>query len=264
MSLLENIIVVLVEPSHPGNVGAVARSMKTMGLNNLVLVNPRKFPHVEATARAAGAEDVLASAVVVNDIGSAIADRTLVFGTSVRDRQVSWPTVDPKQAAELMFEHLQSHTENHKIAILFGRENSGLSNEELDLCQQQINIPANPDYSSLNLASAVQIITYELRMRCLLLEGPADVPTADHQKALSPIEKRRQSATKEQLEGHLLHLEQTLGMLSFSKSGHSTMLMRKVTRLYNKAELTVEEVQILRGILSAMQDHLHLPEPEGR
>lgn len=255
MSLLQNIIVVLVEPSHPGNIGAVARSMKTMGLTQLVLVNPRKFPHIEASARAAGADDVLEQALVVSTITEAIADRTLVLGTSVRDRQVSWPTVNPRQAADVVFGHIQELPTEHKVAILFGRENSGLSNEELDLCQQQINIPANKDYSSLNLASAVQIIMYELRMRALSLEK-ADAQQQAKAKALTPIEKRRQRATKEQLDGHFKHLEETLDKLSFIKSGPSTMLMRKLTRLYNKAELTVEEIQILRGILSAVQDHL--------
>ncbi|MCL4140169.1 UNVERIFIED_CONTAM: hypothetical protein GTU68_051622 [Idotea baltica] len=219
--------------------------MKTMGLTKLVLVNPRKFPHVEASARAAGADDVLEGAQVVSQVSEAIADRTLVLGTSVRDRQVSWPTVNPKQAAQVMLSHIEELPLDHKVAILFGRENSGLSNEELDLCQQQINIPANEDYSSLNLASAVQIIMYELRMRSLCL-------TQDDK----PLEKRRQRATKAQLEGHFQHLEDTLDKLDFIKSGPSTILMRKLTRLYNKAELTVEEIQILRGILAAMQDHL--------
>lgn len=255
MSLLEKIIIVLVEPSHPGNIGAVARSMKTMGLTQLVLVNPRKFPHVEATSRAAGAEDVLAQARVVSEIRAAIADRTLVLGTSVRDRQVSWPTSEPRQAARGIFDHINELPSDHKVAILFGRENSGLSNEELDLCQQQINIPANPDYSSLNLASAVQLITYELRMKALSLEATSNVEV-EQEKPLTPIEKRRQRASQEQLDGHLQHLEETMAQLDFIKSGPSTMLMRKLTRLYNKAQLTVEEIQILRGILTAMQEHL--------
>ena len=171
---------------------------------------------------------------------------------------MSWPTVDPRQAAHVILGHIQEHPIEHKVAILFGRENSGLSNEELDFCQQQINIPANPDYSSLNLASAVQIIMYELRMHALSIEQATNQPDIEETKSktLTPIEKRRQRATKEQLEGHFQHLEETLDKLSFIKSGPSTMLMRKLTRLYNKAELTVEEIQILRGILSAVQDHL--------
>ena len=270
MSLLENIIIVLVEPSHPGNIGAVARAMKTMGLMNLAMVNPRKFPHVEASARAAGADDVLQNAVVTNDIKKVIADCTLVLGTSVRERQVTWPMSNPNEAAQIIDSHLETisaidqsngvEENTSKVAILFGRENSGLSNEEMDLCSRQICIPANEDYSSLNLASAVQIIAYELRMRSLITSAIEDNNAGDvdanNEKPLSPLEKRQQIATKEQFDGHMQHLADTMEKLSFIKSGPSTMLMRKLTRLYNKAELTVEEIQILRGILAAMQDHL--------
>lgn len=256
MSLLENIIIVLVEPSHPGNIGAVARAMKTMGLTKMVLVNPKKFPHAEASARAAGADDVLDAAIVVQQLSEAIADRTLVLGTSVRNRQVSWPTHNAKEMAEVVLGHIMEVPDEHKVAIVFGRENSGLSNEEMDLCQRQINIPSNQEYSSLNLASAVQIITYEIRMHSLLLEQADECNEQDSEIPATPLEKRRQSATKEQLDGHLQHLQETLDKLDFIKSGPPTMLMRKLTRLYNKAELTVEEIQILRGILSAMQDHL--------
>lgn len=258
MLLLENIMVVLVEPSHPGNIGAVARAMKTMGLSRLALLNPRKFPHVEASSRAAGADSVLESAIVTDDLLSVISDCTLVLGTSVRDREVTWPTSDPKQAASLTLEHLSVDSQARKVAILFGRENSGLSNRELDLCQRQICIPANQTYSSLNLASAVQIIAYELFMasRGHAEEQSSSKKSLTAKKPLTALEKRQQSATKEQLEGHLTHLEETLGMLDFIKSGPSTMLMRKLIRLYNKADLTIEEIQILRGILSAMQDHL--------
>ncbi len=250
---LNNIRVVLVEPSHPGNIGAVARAMKTMGLYDLVLVNPRKFPHVEAVARSAGAEDVLQKAVVAEDLKSVLADCSLVLGTSVRARQVSWPISNPKQAAKKIMTHLAQEGEN-KVAILFGRENSGLSNDELDLCQRQISIASNEEYSSLNLAAAVQIISYELRMHFLQLDDSQK--DAVQKEPRTTLEKRQQSATKEQLDGHFEHLEETLRMLSFIRTGPSTMLMRKLTRLYNKAELTIEEIQILRGILTAVQDHL--------
>ncbi|MBT8114274.1 MAG: RNA methyltransferase [Arenicella sp.] len=246
---LNKIRIVLVEPTHPGNIGAVARAVKTMGLQRLVLVNPKKFPHYEASKRAAGAESVLQTAVLTDDIQSAIADCTLVLGTSVRDREVSWPTLTPNQAAADVMGHLRQNTV-HQVAILFGRESSGLTNGELALCQQQISIPANPQYSSLNLAAAVQIVCYELRMA-----AHAESEQADGQKrSLSTAELRRAAATKQQLEGHLQHLQQTLESLDFIKSKPPTMLMRKLTRLYNKAQLTVEEVQILRGILTAIQD----------
>ena len=175
LELLNSIRVVLVEPTHPGNIGAVARSMKTMGLSRLVMVNPKKFPHDEATKRAAGAESVLDDAVLADSAQDAIADCTLVLGTSVRDREVSWPTFDPRVSANNMLTHLSTQLissevsagSQPEVAILFGRESSGLTNQEMDLCHSQIRIPANDEYSSLNLASAVQIISYELRMAVL-------------------------------------------------------------------------------------------------
>lgn len=248
MQRLDKISVVLVEPSHPGNVGAVARAMKTMGLTNLILVRPKKFPHSEATKRAAGAESVLLSAQVVDDVSQAVAQCTLVFGTSVRDREVSWPTVSPNMAAKQVADHLSGH-DNHAIAILFGRESSGLTNEELDLCQTQIRIDANLDYSSLNLASAVQIICYEMRM-AMLINADGSQGLAN----LSRAQRRQQSASKELRDGHLQHLQDTLVKLDFVKSNPPTMLMRKLTRLYNKADLSIEEIQILRGILSAIEN----------
>jgi TrmH family RNA methyltransferase len=260
---LESIKVVLVEPSHPGNIGAVARSMKTMGLLNLVLVRPKKFPHCEASRRAAGADSVLLAATVVDDLSIAIGDCTLVLGTSVRDREVAWPTVDPRQAAEKIFAHLDDRASEVATpnvpgaAILFGRENSGLSNEELDRCQAQIRISANSEYSSLNLASAVQIISYELRMRALQVDASAAsrmaIEETAENKVQSPFELRQASASLAQREGHLAQLQKTLIDLEFVKTNPPTMLMRKLTRLYNKSELTVEEIQILRGILSAVQ-----------
>jgi len=250
MEYFENIRVVLIEPSHPGNIGAVARSMKTMGLSRLVLVKPKIFPHVEATKRAASADNVLQSALVVNTLSEAIDDCTLVLGTSVRDREVTWPTVDPRMAASNIQLHVSN--ENQQAAILFGRESSGLRNEEMDLCHAQIRIAANEEYSSLNLASAVQIIAYEIRMAALqdsLVKKEGQVK----QKTLSPLELRQKSATSAQYEAYLEHLQQTLEQLDFIKSKPPTMLMRKLSRLYNKARLSVEEIQILRGILTAIQ-----------
>ena len=178
LNLLSHVRIVLAEPTHPGNIGAVARSMKTMGLGQLVMVNPKKFPHDEASKRAAGAESVLVDARVVSDIHQALEGCTLVLGTSVRDREVSWPTFDPRISADKAIQHIQTNyaeditTEETgsqpQVAVLFGRESSGLTNQEMDLCHSQIRIPANDEYSSLNLASAVQIIAYELRMKALI------------------------------------------------------------------------------------------------
>lgn len=254
MSFLDQIRLVLVEPTHPGNIGAVARAMKTMGLHDLVLVKPKKFPHYEASKRAAGAQDVLEQAIVVESVMHAVTDTTLVLGTSVRDREVTWPTFSPRDSASKAMEHLNENQEAHKVAILFGRESSGLTNDEMDLCNWQIRIDANPLYSSLNLGSAVQIISYEMRLASLLKNSEDAVNTCDSADSLTPAQAREQSATKEQLEGHLQHLQSTLEALEFIKAKPPTVLMRKLARLYNKAQLSVEEIQILRGILSAMND----------
>ena len=235
--------IVLVEPTHPGNIGAVARAMKTMGLHNLILVNPEKFPHIEATKRAAGAESVLEQAKIVNSLSEAIDECDLIFGTSVRDREVSWSTITPRVAADKVVEH--AIQPDSKIAILFGRERSGLKNSELDLCQYQIRIPANEEYSSLNLASAVQIQAYEIRMAML---GAAQI-----QEQQEPANKRMALATSEDLQRYYQHLEETLEQIDFIKSKPPTKLMRKITRLYNRAQVNVEEIQILRGILTAVQ-----------
>jgi len=252
---LSRVRIVLVEPTHPGNIGSVARAMKTMGLSKLVLVNPKKFPHYEATKLAAGAESVLLNAEVVESAEQAIADCTMVIGTSVRDREVTWPTFDPRQTAELVDSHLLASSDANKVAVLFGRESSGLTNSEMDLCQSQIRISANSEYSSLNLASAVQIVAYELRMQFI---GSRD-GDQDLQAAVKPepaIKERQMPATQKQKEGHIQHLQNTLEALSFMKAKSPTVLMRKLTRLYNKADLTVEDIQILRGILTAVQQQI--------
>lgn len=258
MSILSQIDVVLVEPSHPGNIGAAARSLKTMGLGSLVLVRPRRFPDEQANQRAAGAEDVLLAARVEQDLESALGDATLVLGTSVREREVNWPLLTPREAASQVGSHLasqvnavaeQAQATKNRVCILFGREHSGLTNDELDHCSAQICIPANPDYSSLNLASAVQIVAYELRLADINAEGLSSVPTQERKP-------RQQAATKAQRDGHMGHLQQLLSDIDFARNENSPLLLRKLTRLYNKADLTVEEIQILRGILTAMQAHV--------
>lgn len=253
--LTKQIRIVLIEPTHPGNIGAVARAMKTMGLAHLVLVNPKKFPHYEASKRAAGAEDVLNAAKVVEYIDGAVADCTKIYGTSVRDREVSWPTLSPDKAAELTINHIDLGPHN-QVAILFGRESSGLTNRELDLCQSQIRIAANTEYSSLNLASAVQIITYEMRVKALAAKREGCDPMLELERTPTGLENRQQAATKEQFDGYMMHLKNTLEALDFTKTPQPTLLMRKLTRLYNKADLTIEEIQILRGILTAVQSKI--------
>ncbi len=269
---LSAIKIVLVEPSHPGNVGAVARAMKTMGLSQLSLVQPKKFPHYEATKRSAGGEDVLNNANVVDSLANAVADCTLVLGTSVRDREVSWPTSSPREAAERASQHLSlfDGVDSAQIAIVFGRESSGLTNAELERCHGQIRIDANPEYSSLNLASAVQILAYELRVALVNLDAESESAAGEGgqeerlannikplgTKPLTGAQKRKLPADEASKEGHLQHLQQVLYELDFVKSESPTVLFRKLTRLYSKAELTGEEVQILRGILTAIQSQL--------
>jgi len=255
LNLLDRIRVVLVEPTHPGNIGAVARSLKTMGLSRLVMVKPKKFPDCEATKRAAGAESVLGDALVVDSVEQALGDCTLVLGTSVRDREVSWPTFDPKVSAEKVISHINmvdsSSEALPEVAILFGRESSGLTNQEMDLCHSQIRIPANDVYSSLNLASAVQIIAYELRMNLLSFSSKSDaLKGGDSQEG-------QKMATVEQQQGHINHLKKTLQDIEFIKKKSPEVLIRKLTRLYNKSSLTVEEIQILRGILSAVENKIN-------
>jgi len=156
--MLANIRVVLSNTSHPGNIGATARAMKTMGLTRLYLVNPKVFPAAEATARASGADDVLASAVVCPDVETALSGCQLVLGASARSRSIPCPVISPAESARRAY----GESERAEVALLFGCERSGLSNDEIDRCQYLVQIPSNPDYGSLNLASAVQIICYEI------------------------------------------------------------------------------------------------------
>ena len=250
MSSLANVMIVLVEPTHPGNIGSVARAMKTMGLSRLVLVNPKKYPHYEATKLAAGAESILLNAQVFATVDEALSQCSMVIGTSVRDREVTWPTFTPRETAKRVHSHMEMP--ERQVAILFGRESSGLTNAEMDLCQSQIRIPANDEYNSLNLASAVQIIAYELRMQFIECSRPIDSGSIND----SSKNDRQVAATKQQRDGHIEHLQKTLEALDFIKAKPPTVLMRKLTRLYSKAMLTVEEIQILRGILSSVQSKI--------
>ena len=266
MQYLNKVKIVLLEPTHPGNIGATARSMKTMGLSQLVLVKPKKFPHVEASKRAAGAIDVLEQATVVDDLTAAVTDCSLILGTSVREREVNWPILDPRESAELVIEHMLDESDagaGQGAAILFGRESSGLTNEEMDRCYSQIRIPANDEYSSLNLASAVQIISYELRIAALAKIGSGADLDQGHEsdKPMSKAQARQQYASLAQREAYIEHLQQTLEQLDFVKSKPPTLLMRKLTRLYNKAQLSIEEIQILRGILTAIQTQISKAKP---
>jgi len=230
-----NIRIVMVNTSHPGNIGAAARAMKNMCLSQLVLVQPRSFPSDEALARASGADDLLAAARVVGTLAEAVADCRVVIGASARLRSVSWPLLSPRQAAELA----TAETAHAAVSIVFGRESSGLSNEELDLCTHLVHIPTNPAYSSLNVAMAVQVLSYEL----MLASAPA-APVAEQEAAV---------ASNAEMEGLFAHLEQALDEIGFIDARRSEKLMRRLRRLFHRAAPASDEVNILRGILSAAQ-----------
>lgn len=236
--MLDNIIIVLVETSHPGNIGAVARAMKNMCMTRLTLVSPKTFPCADATARASGADDILASAVVCSTLQEAIRDCQVVIGASARCRTISWPEIAPRALAEKLIIEAQNNT----VAIVFGRENSGLKNHELDLCHYLLRIPCNPNYSSLNVAAAVQVICYEL----FVASGHSyDVVIGD--KGEDPM------ATANQMESFYEHLAQALADIGFMHPDKSKSIMRRLRRVYNRIQLDTKELDILRGILRMAQ-----------
>lgn len=240
MQALKNIRIVLVETSHPGNVGAAARAAKTMGINDLHLVSPRMFPHADATAFASGAVDLLERAQIHDSLAEAVADCRMVVGTTARRRTVTAPVNTPDEAAGNVVQTAMGQP----VALVFGRERTGLTNEELDLCQQLVEIPANPDYSSLNLAAAVQILSYECRRAALRTTGVAG---EEEERSDSP-------ATAEQLEGLYEHLEEVLISTGFLDADNPRFLMRRLRRLFGRAGLDERELNILRGILTSVQE----------
>lgn len=246
----DQIRIVLVETSHSGNIGAVARAMKNMGLGNLWLVNPVSFPDEASYARSSGASDVLDRAQVVSSLDEALADCVLVMGTSARGRKVPWPVMAPPQAAEKTCQY----TAQGQVALVFGRENHGLSNEELQRCHHHIHIPSNPDYSSLNLAMAVQVVCYELRMNYLRgLEDGEGNPCLETMAAPGDRGWDVPPAPVSDVEGFFAHLEQVLVEIDFHRTDKPRQLMTRLRRLFQRAQLDQMEVNILRGVLSAVQ-----------
>lgn len=232
---LDNVRIVLVGTTHPGNIGAAARAMKTMGFSRLGLVAPKIFPGAEATARAAGADDVLAAATLHESLVAAVADCEQVYATSARLRRLGCPVVTPEQAAR----QILADTGTARTAIVFGRERSGLSNEELDACNRMIVIPTNPDFASLNLASAVQVVCYEFSR---VLHEVETAPAAAAERVSS-----------EELEHLYAHLQECLVEIGFLDLDKPRRLMRRLRRLFNRAGLDRNEYNILRGILTAVQ-----------
>lgn len=234
--LLDNIRIVLVNTSHQGNIGSAARAMKTMGLRDLVLVDPVEAPQSHASALAAGATDILANARTVNTLQEAISDCQLVMATSARSRTLDWPMLAPREAGE----RAVAEAHQGKVALVFGRENSGLTNEELQQSQFHVHIPANPEYSSLNLAMAVQTLSYEVRTAWLDAERAAVQTQFD-----TP-----EYPNGEDLERFYQHLEESLTESGFIVRQHPGQVMNKLRRLFNRARPEQNELNILRGMLS--------------
>jgi len=238
---LNRIRIVLVAPTHSGNIGACARAMKNMGLHDLHLVTAAEHRNDEAIARAAGAEDILEAAREHDTLDAAISDCQLIVGTSARERRIAWPIDNPGAAAGKIVDAAGA---GRQVAILFGQERTGLTNEQLDRCHALVTIPTAPDYPSLNLASAVQVIAYEIYRTAM---------DSDANRAVAPHSLGEPAASHADIERFYRHLEDVLVELKFLDPGNPRYLMRRLIRLFNRTDLTINEVNILRGILTAVQ-----------
>ena len=238
--MLPNIRIVLVETSHTGNMGSTARAMKTMGLSSLYLVNPLVKPDSQAISLSAGASDVIGNATIVDTLDEALAGCSLVIGTSARSRTLPWPMLEPRECGELSAKAAQTAP----VALVFGRERVGLTNEELQKCNYHVCIPANPEYSSLNLAMAVQIIAYEVRVAYLALLEAAK-PQIEYEETPYPL--------VDDLERFYQHLEKTLLETGFIRQAHPGQVMSKLRRLFTRARPESQELNILRGILTSIE-----------
>lgn len=236
---LENIKVVMVETTHPGNIGAAARAMKNMGLSRLVLVNPKCKIGERAYSRGSGANNVLDDRITVETLPQAVADCQVVIGTSARLRTLAWPELTPETLAQKAL----SMSDDERVAIIFGRENSGLTNDELQHCHYTVTIPTNAEFSSLNVASAIQVIAYEIFKRF----NPEN-------RQMTP-EKHEPLADSEELEGYFSHLQQVLVATGFLDQANPRQMMKRLRRLYLRALPSKNEVNILRGILSAVEKY---------
>lgn len=245
--------IILVNTSHPGNIGASARAMKNMGLSELVLVQPEEFPSGVAVGRAASALDLLENARVVATLSEAVADCGLIIGTSARSRSLPWPMLSPAQCGEKAV----AESRKHPVALVFGREDSGLNNEELQLCHYHTQIPTNPGYSSLNLAAAVLLISYELHQAALAMDAATNnaatgaAATAAESEANWDVER----ASGEQVEHFFAHLERALIAIDFHDPQNPRQLMQRLRRLFSRVRLDTMEINILRGILTHIEKH---------
>lgn len=236
--MLENVRIILVNTSHTGNIGSAARAMKTMGLSQLVLVDPVKPPDEQSIALAAGATDILTNLKIVPTLADAIADCALVVGASARSRTLVWPMLDPRQ----MGERLATDANKGTVALVFGRERTGLTNEELQQCHYHVNIPANPEYSSLNVAMAVQTLSYEIRMAWLA-----------QQETGAQVDDDSDYPPQASMELFFQHLEKTLYQTQFLHSDRSGHVMMRLRRMFTRMRPDSNELNILRGILTSIQ-----------
>ncbi len=235
---LSNIRIVLIQTSHPGNIGAAARAMKTMGLSDLCLVKPSRFPDDQAEAMASGADDILKSADVVETLEEAVGDCKIIIGTSARSqRTLRWVISEPRECGVIA----NKNSAKGKVAIVFGRERTGLTNEELALCHQLVHIPSNPEYCSLNVAAAVQILSYECRV--------AHLDGVNEAKQIGTLDEEIVSA--KDMEGFYSQLEKLMIDTDFLDPDNPRYLMRRIRRLYGRIQITRSELNLLRGSLSA-------------
>lgn len=254
-SLPSNLVSILASPSHPGNIGAVARSLKTMGLLSCRLVSPDDYPSPIASARASGALDVLNNASLYETFDEAIADCRIVVGTSARLRSLTYPHVTPRQIAPLLIEE----AEKGRVAICYGREECGLLNEQLARCHYHIQIPANPVYSSLNLGSAVQVMSYELRQAFLERQGRLGIESKEPWPPTYNLDRfgceswDEEPATSREVEGLINHFERATRHTGFLDPKNPMLGMARLRRLFNRARVDRVEINILRGILNSIE-----------
>ncbi|WP_425491849.1 RNA methyltransferase [Luteimonas saliphila] len=238
--------IVLVGTQHPGNIGSAARAIKTMGLQRLVLVAPERFPHADAVAMAAGAGDVLDAAPQAQTLAEAVADCRLVLGCTARSRRIALEELLPREAGARA---VATAAQGTQVALVFGRERTGLDNDELQLCHAAVTIPADPAYSSLNLAAAVQVLCYELRLAMLGLQDLAPATGA----GAAPAQAGDLPASHAELEGFFAQLGDTLDAIDFHKGRAPESAMRKLRRIFMRSRLDDRDVRLLRGVLADAQ-----------
>lgn len=236
--MLERVKVVLVGTTHSGNIGSAARAMKVMGLSQMVLVDPQCQVDAQAIALAAGASEIALNAQIYPTLEAAVADCGLVVGTSARSRTLEWPMLEPRECGEKLI----SEANQHRVAMVFGRERTGLTNEELQLCHYHVCVPANPEYSSLNLAMAVQLLSYEVRMAYLALQQSSQSSTL-----------QEEYPRHQELERFYAHLEQVIMQTEFISAQQPGQVMNKLRRMFTRARPEAQEINILRGILTSVQ-----------